>query len=101
LYVRQQEIYGPKLTFTGGEVHAAGAGDQVVDIGRSFLEDLHVRLGSLFANKFVGVGFAGEGEDTNLEIVLQEQRDGSLGGGLAGGYCGRQGRCVGDARCDE
>ncbi len=85
LDVGQEEIHGAELAFAGGEVHAAGAGDQVVDIGRSFLEDFDVGVGSLFADEFVGVGFAGQGENANFEILLEEERDGALGGGLAGG----------------
>ena len=85
LDVGQQEIYGVALPFSGGEVHAARAGDEVVDVGRRLFQKLDVGVFALFADEFVGVGFAGEREDADFVVLFEKKRDAALGGGLAGG----------------
>src|SRR5580704_3014160 len=84
LNVGQQEIYGVALPFSGGEVHAARASDEVVDVGRRFFEELDVGVFALLANKFVGIGFSGKREDTNFVILLEQEGDAAFGGSLSG-----------------
>ena len=39
----------------------------------------------MFTNELVGIGLAGECQDTHFEVLFQEEGDGALSGGLAGG----------------
>ena len=82
--VGEEKIYGVALPFPGGEVHAARAGDEVVDVGRRFFQNFEVGVFALLADEFVGVGFARKRENADLEILFEEKRDGALGCGLAG-----------------
>ena len=85
LDVGQQEVYGVALPFPGGEVHAPRARDEVVDVGWRIFQKLDVSVFALFADKFVGVGFAGKREDADFVVLFEKERDAALGGGLSGG----------------
>jgi hypothetical protein len=88
LEIREQEIEGAQLPFSGGEIHLAGATDEVVDVRRRIFQGFDIRLGAFFADEEIGIGLfiadGGKSEDANFEILFKEERDGALGGSLAG-----------------
>ena len=85
LDVRQQKIYGVALPFSSAEVHAARAGNEVIDVGWRFFEEFDVGVFALLADEFVGVGFSGECENANFIILFKKERNAAFGGGLASG----------------
>ena len=78
LNVGEKEIDGVALPFSGGEIHAARAGDEVIDVGRRLFQEFDVGVFALLADEFVGIGFAGEREDADFEVLFEQKRDASV-----------------------
>ena len=82
LDVGHQRIHRAQLSFGGGQVHLAGARDQIIHVRWRFVQQFRVRRGALGTDETVRVLAAGQGKDAHLDALLEQNRKRTLGGGL-------------------